>query len=295
MGATPLPATSPPERRRRSGARRPFSPVVVAAALLILLGAGYGHAQWRYREGRFPPRFAPAVMPDGDVTFCRLMYDRVRTEPMGMGWTTDYPYAEINLMTRLSELTRTRVSRDERGQPNHWVVRLTDAALFNCPFTMASDVGTIGLSAEEADQLRAYLLKGGFLWVDDFWGTAAWQHWVAEIGRVLPPSEYPIVDVLPGDPVLQSQFIVAGVPQITNIQFWRSVGGSTTSERGADSAEAHFRVIRDHRGRIMVAMTHNTDVADSWEREGEDPGFFYQFSPAGYAFGINVLLHAMMH
>lgn len=73
------------------------------------------------------------------------------------------------------------------------------------------------------------------------------------------------------------------------------MGGTTTSERGADSAEAHFRVIRDRRGRIMVAMTHNTDVADSWEREGEDPGFFYQFSPAGYAFGINVLLHAMMH
>jgi hypothetical protein len=295
MGATPLPATSPPERPRLSSARRLSPPVVVAAVLLILLGAGYGDAQWRYREGRFPPRFAPAVMPDGDVTFCRLMYDRVRTEPMGMGWTTDYPYAEINLMTRLSELTRTRVSRDERGQPNHWVVRLTDDALFNCPFTMASDVGTIGLSTEEAERLRAYLLKGGFLWVDDFWGTAAWQHWVAEIGRVLPPSEYPIVDVLPGDPVLQSQFIVSGVPQITNIQFWRSVGGSTTSERGADSAEAHFRVIRDHRGRIMVAMTHNTDVADSWEREGEDPGFFYQFSPAGYAFGINVLLHAMMH
>jgi hypothetical protein len=275
--------------------RRVPRPVVLAAVMLLAVGAGYGHAQWRYREGRFPPRMAPAVMPDGDFTFCRLMYDRVRTEPMGMGWTTDYPYAEINLMTRLSELTKTRISRDERGQPNHWVVRLTDDALFNCPFTMASDVGTMGLTPDEAGRLREYLLKGGFLWVDDFWGTAAWRHWTAEIGRVLPPSEYPIVDVRPDDPVLRSQFIVSGVPQITNIQFWRGVGGATTSERGADSAEAHFRVIRDHRGRIMVAMTHNTDVADSWEREGEDPGFFYQFSPAGYAFGINVLLHAMMH
>jgi hypothetical protein len=160
---------------------------------------------------------------------------------------------------------------------------------------MASDVGTMGLTPEEVERLRRYLLKGGFLWVDDFWGTAAWQHWAAEIGRVLPPSEYPIVDVAPGDPVLRSQFHIAGVPQITNIQFWRSVGGSTTSERGADSAEANFQVIRDRQGRIMVAMTHNTDVADAWEREGEDPGFFYQFSPAGYAFGINVLLHAMMH
>ena len=90
-------------------------------------------------------------------------------------------------------------------------------------------------------------------------------------------------------------FDVDHVPQITNIQFWRGVGGHSTSERGADSAVAHLRAIRDSHGRIMVLMTHNTDVADSWEREGEDPGFFYQFSPSGYALGIDVLLHAMTH
>ena len=95
--------------------------------------------------------------------------------------------------------------------------------------------------------------------------------------------------------MLRTQFTVEHVPQITNIQFWRAVGGSATSERGADSDEAHFRAIRDSHGRIMVVMTHNTDVADSWEREGEDPDFFYQFSPDGYALGINVLLHAMTH
>jgi len=268
---------------------------VALGLLLLMVCGGYAQAQWRFREGRVPPRLAPAAMPDGNFTFCRIMYQRVRMEPMGMGWTTDYPYAEINLMTRLSELTRTSISRDANAQPNHWVVRLTDDALFNCPFTMASDVGTMGLSPAETERLRAYLLKGGFLWVDDFWGTAAWAHWEAEIARVLPPAEYPILQVPPGDPMLRSQFVLAGVPQITNIQFWRSVGGGTTSERGADSAEPNLRVIRDTRGRIMVLMTHNTDVADSWEREGEDPAFFYQFSPAGYAFGINVLLHALMH
>ena len=263
--------------------------------VLLLLSAVYAQAQWGFREGRMPPRFAPAVMPDGNFTFCRLMYERVRSEPMGVGWGTDYPYAEINLMTRLSELTRTTISRDERGQPNHWVVRLTDDALFNCPLTMASDAGTIGFTPEEAQRLREYLLKGGFLWVDDFWGTAAWEHWTAQIARVLPPSEYPITDVLPGDPVFRSQFNVTAVPQITNIQFWRGVAGATTSERGSDSEEAHFRVIRDAHGRIMVVMTHNTDIADSWEREGEDPAFFRQFSPGGYAFGINVVLHATTH
>lgn len=234
-------------------------------------------------------------MPDGNFTFCRIMYERVRMEPMGMGWTTDYPYAEINVMTRLSELTKTPISRDADGQPNHWVVRLTDDALFNCPFTMASDAGTIGFTPSERERLRDYLLKGGFLWVDDFWGTAAWEHWEAEIGRVLPPSEYPILDVPAGDPILKTHFLIKQVPQITNIQFWRSVGGSITSERGPDSEEPHFRVIRDRRGQIIVVMTHNTDIADSWEREGEDIAFFRQFSPGGYAFGVNVLLHAMTH
>jgi hypothetical protein len=268
---------------------------LAAWVLLLLVTAVCAQAQWGFREGRFPPRFAPNVMPDERVTFCRLMYERARVEPFGVGWATDYPYAEINLLTRLSELTRTSISRDDQGRPNHWVVRLTDDALFNCPITLASDAGTIGFTPEEAVRLREYLLKGGFLWADDFWGTAAWAHWEAQIGRVLPRGEYPIVDVPPSDPIFRSQFQVAEVPQITNIQFWRSVGGSTTSERGSDSTQAHFRVIRAGQGRIMVVMTHNTDIADSWEREGEDPGFFQQFSPGGYAFGINVILHAMTH
>ena len=90
-------------------------------------------------------------------------------------------------------------------------------------------------------------------------------------------------------------FEVKQIPQITNIQFWRGVDGRSTSERGADSVDVHLRAIRDSRGPIIVLMTHNTDVADSWEREGEDPAFFQQFSPSGYALGIDVLLHAMTH
>jgi hypothetical protein len=214
---------------------------------------------------------------------------------MGIGWMTDYPYAEVNLTTRLSELTKTHISRDSNGMPNYFVVRPTDPALFNCPLLVASDVGTIGFRAEEIEPLRNYFLKGGFLWVDDFWGTLAWRQWSNEIAKVLPPAEYPILDIQPDDPMLKSMFEVLKVPQITNIQFWRGVGGQTTSERGADSAEAHLRGIRDSHGRIMVLMTHNTDVADSWEREGEDPAFFYQFSPNGYALGIDVLLHVMTH
>jgi hypothetical protein len=237
----------------------------------------------------------PSELPDGNFVVCRLQYTQVRREPSGGGWRTDYPYGEINLTTRLSELTRTPVSRGPDGRPNHYVVRITDDELFQCPFTIASDVGTIGLMDDEAERLRLYLLKGGFLWVDDFWGDAAWEQWTQEFARVLPPSEYPIEDVPMTDPIFRSQFTVTEVPQITNIGFWRRTAGRETSERGEESRDAHFRAIRDHRGRIMVVMTHNTDVADSWEREGEDPEFFYQFSPNGYAVGINVLLHAMTH
>jgi hypothetical protein len=223
------------------------------------------------------------------------MYTSVRREPQGGGWRTDYPYGEINLTIRFSELTRTPVSWSRQREPNHYVVRLTDDELFQCPFAMASDVGTIGLAPEEAERLRLYLLKGGFLWVDDFWGPLAWEQWTHEFRKVLPPEEFPIEDVPINDPIFQSQFIVEKVPQITNIQFWRATRGQETSERGADSAVPHFRAVRDSHGRIMVVMTHNTDIADSWEREGEDPAFFYQFSPDGYAVGVNVLLHAMTH
>ena len=279
--------------RRRMTLRRTF--VLLAAALCLAGGLSVAHAQWGIMEGNFPPRFPPRSMPDRDFAFCKVMYTSVRYERLGMGWSTDYPYAGINLMIRFSDLTTGRVSMDERGEPNHWVVRFMDDALFNCPFTMAADVGTIGFSNEEVARLREYLLKGGLLWVDDFWGSRAWHHWEREIGRVLPPSQYPIKDVPLNHPVFRTQMHVAKVPQITAIQFWYGVGGRTTSERGADSREAHFRAITDEDGRFLVVMTHNTDVADAWEREAEDPRFFERFSPDGYGLGINVLLYAMMH
>ena len=270
--------------------------VPLFAALIVSLAVGVAFAQRSFfREGSFATRFAPAEMPDGAFVICRLAYTQLRREESGIGWQTDYPYAEINLTTRLSELTKTRVSRDTNGDPNYYVVRLTDDQLFNCPFIMASDAGTVGFTDAQAQRLRDYLLKGGFLWADDFWGSQAWDHWAEQIGRALPPSEFPIEDVSLDDPLLKSLFEVHEIPQITNIQFWRRYNGSYTSERAEDSDEVHLRAIRDSHGRIVVLMSHNTDVADAFEREGEDPEFFAQFSPKGYALGIDVLLHAMTH
>lgn len=281
--------------------------VAVASILLVALAAaasaqfgrqrrrgGGGFGGGFFREGSIPPEFPPVShFEDGAFTFCKLMYTQVRYEDMGVGWATDYPYAGTNLTVRLSELTKTPISHDEDGNPYRWVVRPTDEALFDCPFVMASDVGTLAFSEEERARLREYLLKGGFLWVDDFWGTPAWQSWSHEIGQVLP--EFPIQDVPLDHGLLHTLYDVARIPQITNIQFWRGSGGLVTSERGSDSPFAELKMIANDKGRILVLMTHNTDVGDSWEREAEDHEFFLQFSPEGYALGVDVLLYAMTH
>jgi hypothetical protein len=278
--------------------------VFLLVAVLAASG-GYGYAQ--FRRGDFdgfrglrgeqgdPAELPPQLWPDRNLTACHMLYTSTRREPSGAGWRTDYPWGERHLLQRLSELTRTRVSRLSPDVPHSWLVRLTDAALFGCSFLMASDVGTIGLSDEEASRLRLYLEKGGFLWVDDFWGEAAWEQWTREFAKAMPSAEYAIKDVPLTDPIFHSMFEVKKVPQVSNIRFWRASRGQETSERGAESAIPHFRAVRDKHGRIVAVMTHNTDVSDSWEREGDDPAFFHQFSPDGYALGINVLLYSLTH
>jgi hypothetical protein len=159
---------------------------------------------------------------------------------------------------------------------------------------MATEVGAAYFDEDESARLRDYLIKGGFLWADDFWGSYAWDYWRSQIARVLSPGEYPIVDLPPSHPLFRSHFEVKAVPQIPSINFWGGRGGPT-SERGSDSAVPHARAILDKAGRIMVLMTHNTDIGDSWEREGDDPDYFYTFSVNGYAFGINALVYAMTH
>ena len=267
---------------------------VVALVAVVVLGVATAWAQrFRLPEGAgVPIRVPPPDFSDGAFTHCKVMYESVRYEPNGTGWGTDYPYAGINLMTRVSELTKVPISRDPSGHPNYWVVRLTDDALFRCPFIMATDVGTLRFSEQEVLRLRQYLLKGGFFWVDDFWGSYAWEQWASEIHRVLPG--HTIVDIPPDHPIRHGLFPLEDIPQVTSINFWRRSGG-VTQERGPDSPHANFRMIADEKGRIMVLMTHNTDIGDSWEREGEDHEFFLQFSPRGYALGVNAVLYALTH
>jgi hypothetical protein len=156
------------------------------------------------------------------------------------------------------------------------------------------DVGALRFSDDEVERLRAYLLKGGFLWVDDSWGPWALESWEEQIGRVLPATDYPIRDVSLDHAIFRTMFEIQRLPQIPSISHWRRSGGGT-SERGMDSEQPVIRGISDTNGHLMVLMTHNTDISDAWEREGEDPQFFYSFSPDGYAVGLNIVIYAMTH
>lgn len=245
-------------------------------------------------NSRFRPRFATPDDFDGSFLYCRGFYRSVRGEAGGQGWSTDYPGADNNFSIRLSELTRVPVKWDPTRQPIHVVVRLDDPLLYRCPMLFMEDVGTIQFSDRDITGLRDYLLKGGFLWVDDFWGTRAWDEWESELSRVLPNNEYPIFEVPLSHPIMHTVYDVPDFLQVSSINFWYRNGGSV-SERGSDGAQVHYRGIEDSRKRLMVMMTHNTDVADTWEREGENKEYFSLFSPRGYAIGVNVVVYALTH
>ena len=269
--------------------------LLVATAVAVLAVAGTAAGQFGRRGGRSRYMTVPLATRqsfDGRFNYCRVYY---RNNPYGQGggWATDYPESDINFSIRLSELTKTNVAFDGPNQPRHLVVRLTDDELYRCPFVMMLEVGMLYLDEMEAARLRDYLLKGGFLWVDDFWGTYEWQVWQNEIEKVFSPGQYPIVDIPPDHVLYNTVFpLEGGIPQVPSINTWFR---GATSERGADSAEVHTRAILDESGRIMVLMTHNTDISDSWEREAYDPRYFYEFSVQGYAVGINILMYAMTH
>jgi len=230
---------------------------------------------------------------DGDFVFCRLWFQQSQ-DGDGNGWFVDYPRADLNFPFRLGELTSTRISHDMRGDANHVVVTATDPHLFMCPFVMMTEPGGAYFAPDEAEHLRAYLEKGGFLWADDFWGEYAWAVWEREIRKVLPASEYPIFDVPLSHPIFNMKYVIHKIPQIPSIDFWFRTGFQT-SERGADSAVPHVRAIQNAQGHIIVLMTHNTDFGDAFEREGDDRRYFDTFASSGYAFGVNVFMYAMTH
>ena len=245
---------------------RRLATALVAAVLAVTASVAYGQRIW-VGGGRFyrtAPKWATPANFDGSFNFCRAFYASDRREDGGSGWDTDFPGADNNFSVRLAELTFVRVRLDQAGQPDYVVVRLTDPQLARCPFLHFEDAGTARFTDEEVTSLRAYLLKGGFLTVDDFWGTRAWDQWAEEISRVLPPGRYPIVEIPPNHPIMHTLYDVKEIEQVSSIQFWLRNGGSV-SERAwmSDSPRVNFRGISDEKGRLMVVMAHNTDIPDT--------------------------------
>lgn len=257
----------------------------LALALVCVFFAPPAFGQ--FGRERVRPRLATADDFDGSWQLCRLAYQ-------GRGWGTDYPDADYNFSTRLSELTKTAVNRQPTGEPRPLIVRPADDALFRCGFVMLWQAESLYFSAEDAMRVRDYLLKGGFIWSDDSWGAYAWDNFAREMAKALPPAEFPFVEVPLDHAIFRALFELHKVPQIPGISFWWRTGG-LTSERGAESANVNVRGMFDSHGRLMVLSTHNTDIADGWEREGASPEYFHRFSVDSYAVGINVAAYTMLN
>src|SRR4051812_13761223 len=169
----------------RTGRRLTWMLVALMGIAGITATTVYAQRIWAGYYGRTPPKFPTATTFDGNFHLCRAMFTSVGREKQG--WSTDYPGADINLSVRLSELTKIRVTltNDGEGQvPDTVVVRFTDDALFQCPFTLMEDAGTARLSDAEVQRLREYLLKGGFLFVSDYHGELAKEQFDEQIGLV---------------------------------------------------------------------------------------------------------------
>ncbi len=248
-------------------------------------------------------------------TFTRIKYryakgPLISTSASPWGWITDYPDSDLNLSFRVQQMTSIKVDADGR------TLFLKDPELFDYPWIYMVEVGRLSLRDEEVPILRKYLLNGGVLMADDFWGQKQWDNFEREIRRVLPESEYRFEELPMSHPMFHCVFDIK-VPK-NMLQTPNSHQGSRSlrpgdpyfgitwefhhddydnyDRQGTAAHDMHIRAILDKKGRIMVIATHNCDNGDGWEREGEDDGFFHEFSEKrAFPLGINMIFYLMTH
>jgi Domain of unknown function (DUF4159) len=242
--------------------------------------------KWSYE-----PAFAKDVF-----TFVRIRYsthNRRASNGIWLGshrWATDFPDADLNISWRLQQMTSMKVD------PNPQVIEITDPRLFRYPFIYIIEPGDMAITEEEAPILRRYLLNGGFLMVDDFWGEDEWDNLANEMKHVFPDREW--VDIPRKHPIFHCVF---DIPDDLNLQCPNIRTGTTSQYDGVtwerdDAREVHIRGIFDDKGRLMVIACHNTDNGDGWEREGENEYYFREFAEKkAYPLGINIFFYAMTH
>lgn len=240
----------------------------------------------------------------GKFTFVRVEYEsdsstgnhRYHFEGrMWYRWETDYPEAEENFLYRIRQLTT--ISTD----PRPISLRLTDPRLFEYPFIYMCDVGWQILNRDEQNKLRAYLLRGGFLWVDDFWGPYEWNQLERNMRRVFPnlkwraiPRHHPILNAvfqLDECPRIPAKIFAEQGLRFDPPEIHRGGGGGIPGV-----SEVHLKgLFHPDTDRLMVLATHNTDIGDGWEREAEDEWYFHEYSIPAYAIGINIVVYALTH
>lgn len=264
--------------------------------LTLLAGLESGWAQEGLRarhEARyeFPEWELSPAMPKDVFRFVRLRYDSLGFGRVGK-WRTDFPDSDLNFSYRLHELTSLQV------HPDPIVLEIENEALKDYPFLYMIEPGDIDLSEREALVLREYLLNGGFLMVDDFWGTEEWDWFYQEgVKKIFPEEKYEPRELPLEHEVFHCVFDLKEKPQVPSIHAalqGRSYG--ITFERQPGSETPHFKGVFDDKGRMMMIICHNTDLGDGWEREGEDEWYFREFAEKkSFPMGINIVFYAMTH
>jgi hypothetical protein len=257
---------------------------VVAVSLGALLLVPGLEGWQRFRNPFGFERSNEAFMDENEKAeffFTRLMYDGGGRRRRG-GWATDWPEAEMHFLQGVRRLTN--IDAAEHGR----VLRPLDDLIFDHPWIYAVEVGRWDLEQEEADKLREYLLRGGFLMVDDFHGGYEWSDFMTSMQKVFP--DRPIVDIPESDPLMTIVFDIDQKIQIPGVRYVQS---GITWER-EDGYPAHWRGIYDDDERLIVAINHNMDLGDAWEH-ADYPLYPERFTSLAYRFGVNYVVYAMTH
>ncbi len=235
--------------------------------------------------------------PEPEFRIARLAYGGNMLDNRGSAWLTDVPDAEYHLTQGIRRLTRIDTI-DPEADFNEIVLpedlTRSNTDLFNHPFLYAVEVGRWYLDQEEADRLREYLDRGGFLMVDDFHGDTQWEGFLESFLRVFPDREWK--EIPPDHEVFHVLFDlsqkVRDKTQIPGIFALRN--GATCEECGYGGDVPHWRGVFDDNGRLMMVINFNMDLGDSWE-EADTPGYPQPLTALGYRFAISYALYAMTH
>lgn len=206
-------------------------------------------------------------------------------DEQGGSWSIDYPKADQHFLFLLQRLSNVNSSPDEMA------VKLTDPELQNLPFMYALEVGSMQLTDPEADSLRDYLLRGGFLFIDDSWGSWAWNNLVEQMQLVFPDRK--IIDIPAEHSIFNLVYDITEIKQVPNFR-----NGTAYERTGIthenDGIRTHVRGIFDDEDRLMVLINWNTDLGDAWEW-ADHPDYPFQFTTYAARLGVNIVIYAMTH